>query len=517
MSLRRFARIVLTLSAVAGASAAFATGCADDESLVGGSCAPGYAQCGLRCVDLETDPDHCGSCDHACAPATLCVSGACGDLADGPTGPFGDATADATTDANSSNGEASPGDESTESSGDAAGSDATLAGDTANGDGASGDATVVDASVIDSSLVDASVIDSSLVDASVSDGPAIEASGPNEASEGDDTGPDGGTGADAQEQDAGAIDATEVEAGGCPPGVYDTAQACGDCVTVCAGATPLCSPTDGGFACTALCGSPLMDCGGQCVDPTSDSSNCGGCANVCTSQICQNSQCVGATTGGIVFIGHDFETTAPGTTQARVLSNAVFIPQTNPLRVLSYERYADAVAVSRITTILNGVARQLGRTLNLTETINDADIPNTLSLQNFDVLLVPDQPTAPAGALGALGPGGGGNWGVVLASFAQSGGVVVVLDGGTGVGEMPAFVTGTGLLTITAQAPVAVGTQLQDVARADVEGIGLVSPYAAGANSVSVTTEAAGGDVVYVVVDSNDAGVGPPVVVHKVF
>jgi hypothetical protein len=255
------------------------------------------------------------------------------------------------------------------------------------------------------------------------------------------------------------------------------------------------------------------------VDATSDPSNCGTCNNVCASQICQNSQCLGATSGGIVFIGHDFETTATGTTQAHVLSNAVFIPQTNPLRVLIYERYADAIALTRIAAILQ--ANTLGRTYLPTVTISDADIPNTLSLQKYDVLLVPDQRNAPAGALGMLGPVSGGNWAAPLGSFAQSGGVVVVLDGGTGVAEMPAFVTGTGLLTVTAQVSLATGTNgtlLDKLALGDVVTTGLFLPYAAGANSVSVSAEANGGNVFYVIVTASDAGTGgAPVVIHKVF
>ena len=265
------------------------------------------------------------------------------------------------------------------------------------------------------------------------------------------------------------------------------------------------------------CALPMIACGGQCVDPTSDAVNCGGCDNACSSQICQNSQCVGVTTGGIVFIGHDYENTPPATTQARVLTNAVFISQTNPLRVLAYERYAAANSLMRIRTILNGFATQIGRTLALTETVTDTDIPQNLSLQNFDVLLVPDQSAAPSGALAQLDSVSGGNWAPSISTFALNGGVVVVLSGGTGVGEMPAFVSGTGLLSVTAQSPVSVGSPLADNARWDIEGTNLYAPYAAGASTVSVTTEPASPNVIYVILTLPEAGAGAPVVVHKVF
>jgi hypothetical protein len=254
------------------------------------------------------------------------------------------------------------------------------------------------------------------------------------------------------------------------------------------------APADTGPVCTP----PLVDCGGQCVDTTSDPFNCGACGTFCVSQICQSSMCVGsAAGGGIVFIGHDYSSTPAGTAQARVLSNAVFIPQLSQLRVLSYERYALQGAVNHVKNILTTAAQQEGRSLSITSTTNDADIPSTLTVQSYAVLLVHDQPSAPAGALAALGA----SWAPTLTQFTQQGGVVVVLDGGTGTGQMPQFVTATTLLDV--------------VAPNDAVGIGVVSPYGAGYSSVSVTTEPSGGSVVYVVDLPSDAGVAIPVVVHK--
>lgn len=262
-----------------------------------------------------------------------------------------------------------------------------------------------------------------------------------------------------------------------------------------------------------VCMPPLVDCGGTCVDTTSDPLNCGQCGNVCPSQICQMSQCVGSTAGGVVFIGHDYLTTPGGTAQARVLSNAVFIPQSNPLHVLSYERYANAGAITRIKSILDGAATQIGRTLTIASTTTDSDVPNNLTVANYGVLLVADQSTAPAGALATLGS----SWASTLATFTQAGGIVVVLDGGTGTGEMPQFSSATGLLTVSAQAPIIAGTALDVVAPADAVGTGVVSPYGAGTNSVSIDTEANGGNVVYVVDEPVDGATGLPVVVHKAF
>ena len=261
------------------------------------------------------------------------------------------------------------------------------------------------------------------------------------------------------------------------------------------------------------CMPPLVDCGGVCVDLTSDPNNCGFCFNVCASVICQMSMCVGTTAGGVVYAGHDYLTTNVGSAQARVLSNAVVIPQNSPLNVLSYERYASSNAATRVKLIVLAAAAMVGRTVNVTSTSTDSDIPNKLKFNKFQVLIVHDQTTAASGVLAALGT----SWASTLATFTQAGGIVIVLDGGTGTGEMPAFSTATGLLSVTAHSPLVTGTQVFDVAPGDAVGVGVVSPYGAGRNSVTITTEAAGGNVVYVIEEPSDAGPGLPVVVHKAF
>ncbi|MFW5739348.1 MAG: DUF5060 domain-containing protein, partial [Myxococcota bacterium] len=48
----------------------------------GVTCPPGKTACGLACVDLQTDPEHCGSCSNACAPTQVCSLGTCSDSCD---------------------------------------------------------------------------------------------------------------------------------------------------------------------------------------------------------------------------------------------------------------------------------------------------------------------------------------------------------------------------------------------------------------------------------------------------
>jgi hypothetical protein len=183
------------------------------------------------------------------------------------------------------------------------------------------------------------------------------------------------------------------------------------------------------------------------------------------------------------------------------------------LHVLTYERYADPSAAAHVDAILNAAAAQFGRAFSTTHTSADSDVTDTLTIENYGVLLVPDQVNALGEVdLGALGA----TWEPTLTAFTGSGGIVVVLDGGTGAAQMPAFVTSAGLLSVTGQAPLAAGTSLAVFAPTDAVSLGVVSPYAAGANSVALSTEANGGQVIYVVVPSSDGGAATPVVIRKV-
>ncbi|MBW2263743.1 MAG: hypothetical protein JRG91_17415 [Deltaproteobacteria bacterium] len=57
--------------------------CGTDEFCSLGSCVtecPSYlSECGFACVDLEFNPAHCGACDHMCASWEYCSSGSCLD------------------------------------------------------------------------------------------------------------------------------------------------------------------------------------------------------------------------------------------------------------------------------------------------------------------------------------------------------------------------------------------------------------------------------------------------------
>ncbi|MGA7123030.1 MAG: hypothetical protein WBY94_23205 [Polyangiaceae bacterium] len=485
--------IVALLSTVL-AIGALAVGCGADNSLVGGSCAVGYTQCGLRCVKLASDPENCGACGLACQSGSACNEGVCSSL---------DASADAFPE-------------------DA--SDGSTLGDGWVDDGASGTATNAEAEATEATDDGASNGEGS-VEEGATDGASASEPDASGAGIGDDSAADDGAypvdpteSEDASSSDGGAGEASPNpnDEGGDESSATDAVgpiEAAPDSASD-GGTTSDSTAGDGAPAeASNPCSVPLAYCGGACIDVSGDPLNCGGCGVVCASQLCDNSACVGAASGGIVYIGHDYTTTLPGTAQARVISNAVFVPESNPLRVLSYERYASPGAVTQVGAILRSVARQEGRTLTIVSTANDDQVSDQLTVTNYDVLLVHDQSSAPDGALATLGS----NWGSTLSVYALGGGVIIVLDGGGGLGQMPAFATGTGLLDVSAHASIAVGTPLLVASRVDAIAAGVLSPYGAGQNSVSLTTEANGGNVVYVVELNGDAGSNPPVVVHKAF
>jgi hypothetical protein len=442
-------------------AAVAAPGCGQDSALVGGACATGYVQCGDRC--LVSDEQNCGVCGRECDERSTCVAGTCtfGDGAILRGGDAGDASPDS----------APP---------DATGGDAGEASDDAGGL----DATIDDGS--DAATTD----DGTAADATIDDGSSIDGT------------PDGGTTGDAATTDDGTTDdASAIDAA-------DDASA----IDAADDASAIDAPDD---ADSGQCPSGQQSCGGTCTDLTSDPANCGACDVFCPSQICAQSLCVGSTSGGVVLIGHDYASTSYMEAKSRVLANAVFLGTPrgatgNEVDVLSYEAYSDPGTLTQIQKILSRLT-PAGRTLNVVHTQTDADVAN-ISLSTYSVLLVPDQRNGAGVDWSALGS----SWAPAVTAFAQAGGIVVILDGGTGADQMPALVSAMGLLNVSGDAPLPAKTAVNVWAPGDAVGIGVTNPYAVGTDSVTFATEPSSANVVYVVGLSNDAGQSP-VVVHKVF
>jgi hypothetical protein len=430
--LRRILEIA-ALVASAFLSAALGAACASDNGVVGGSCATGYTQCELVCVDTNTDPDNCGQCGNVC-PGDVCVDGQCQGKGR-EDGSF-DAQADAPRDGHEDGRETEM-----------------------HGDGAI-----------------------------TEDGPHTDGRTTDGMS--DDTGDDTGD--------------------SCTP-PFDTNDSCGTCGFACRD-TDVCVLGDAGaYGCVPLCRSPQTDCNSVCVDTTDDPNNCSRCGKVCPSGFCTSSTCQGTTEGDIVVIGDDYNSTATVPSAAKLLTNAIFLPTSSPVLILSFEHYADPTSVANVGAILKAEAALTGHKFDVQVTNVDSDIPSSLTIANYDVLLVYDQEAAAPGVLGVLGS----NWAGAISSFTSAGGIVVSLDGAAGTTqEMPIFNTNAGLLAVSDHTVVPANTPLDVLAGGDAIGHGVVGPYAAKPNSVFFTTsEANGGNVTYVVVDPTAADA--PVVVHK--
>jgi hypothetical protein len=321
--------------------------------------------------------------------------------------------------------------------------------------------------------------------------------------------PDG----DADETgDGGSGDASDGADSSCTP-PYDQPDKCGDCATQCGGAAPICALVDGNYACVPACTPPLVDCSGVCVDLDTDPENCGSCGNKCPSGICQAGKCVGATAGHVVLMCTSFEQSFQSSPQTALLGNAVFLPTVNPVRILAYGEHSTQLIRNRVNQAIGWAATAKGRTFNITQAPNSAAVASSLDKTSYDVLLVYDQTTAPAGTLGGIGT----SWASTLSTFVVAGGVVVIPSGGGGTGEMGALVTNAGLLTVSAQ-PVITGSVVYNTAPADAVGLNVLSPFVALNRSCTFTTSAAPGpSTVFVVTNGGpDAGSPSPVVIHRI-
>ncbi|HEX4336813.1 MAG TPA: hypothetical protein VH062_12930 [Polyangiaceae bacterium] len=475
--------------------------------VVGGECRHGFDACSGHCIDPLTDALNCGRCDNACADGMACSDGICGG-ADASTGngsggnsETGGATGGRAGASNggASNGGASNGGASTDAGErrDASREGGTLPDASVEGglpDGATGGAP--------GSPSDAGTAGSGGTSGGGSAG--VSASGGNAGNAGN-GGNAGNAGSAGTTTDAGPVCTTP----------YDTSAHCGSCDNACPPDAPLCSNGRDGYFCTPLCNPPLVACGTQCVNLDSDENNCGRCGRRCASGICQGGQCVGATAGHEITFCMDFRTAAgAGTPPEQLLENAVFVGSKANVRILGYTENATPAVTTVVNATLTTAAQNRGRAFTLTASTSSLDVANELNVTKFDVLLVYDQPAAPAGRLAVAGT----SMADAVDAFVHAGGVVVVLAGDTGRGEMAAFVTALGVLPVSGQTLVT-GSLLYDRGPADAIGVNVLSPFRAPNVTCRFATTAMPDDTtVFVVTDSPSSSgtLGAPVVVHRV-
>lgn len=251
-----------------------------------------------------------------------------------------------------------------------------------------------------------------------------------------------------------------------------------------------------------ICPEPLVACHGVCISVDDDARNCGACGRICPSNICVNRECVGATPGDVVLIGHEMKSGWNGSVQAKILTNAVSIPTTDPIRVLSFEFGGDADnAASSRYLISYGIK---DRTTKITlASFSELDSPNLYA--NYDVILMQGD--------GGDAAGLGARWSSTLSTFTKKGGVFVALDDGHA--NIPGFLTASGLLAVDSHVALPDSTHFIVSGASDVVGHQLLSPFASFGASVGFTGAATpSSDVTWVVRTQEDDSV--PTVIHKV-
>ncbi len=352
------------------------------------------------------------------------------------------------------------------------------------------------------------------------DGANVGGDGAAAASQGGETGelPDGGffdSPVDGQNDAEAPVECL-------PP--HDAPSHCGDCDTVCREPTPLCAPSGPDeFECVPRCEPPLVECQGQCVDPASfknDPDNCGKCGNECASDICQDGMCVGAKYGSVSLICMDFGSNMSTSYATTLLGNAIFMPAKNPVRVLAYTRGTSAAAVTRTNNVIGWAGDARGRTAEISVARSPGEVVDQLSVNAFDVLLIHDLDRANPGEPRAVAEGWESS--NVLTSFTKAGGMVVVLNGGDGTGEMHEFINAGRLLdpsgqtSVMGQFPIT-GAPVFNQAPGDVLGANTTDTFAGPSRTCTFDTDAQmSSSVVFVFTDDSEPGEGDPVVIHRI-
>ena len=256
-----------------------------------------------------------------------------------------------------------------------------------------------------------------------------------------------------------------------------------------------------------VCDAPQVACHDTCISVDSDANNCGACGKICPSNICVAGVCQGATPGDVVLIGHDYTNARSGSAQAKVLVNAVSIPTTDPIRILSYEDGASANAVAQAKAL--AAAGLSGREIKFTIAGSASALGSDTLAKSYDIVLIHDAGANDPATTGA-------SWAGSLGNFTMKGGVVIALD--NGLSPMPQLLTSSGLLSVASHTLMADGTHLAVTGAADVVGAQVLSPYAGFGAPISFQgVQAPAADFDWVVRAAGAGGtMGDPVVIHRI-
>jgi hypothetical protein len=217
-----------------------------------------------------------------------------------------------------------------------------------------------------------------------------------------------------------------------------------------------------------VCAEPLTQCGDDCVDTTSDFSNCGGCGVHCPTEICVDSVCVGDPVGHVIVVGMSYADSTPSS--ERLLGNAVFRPLHSSLRILQWKEHGTISAP--VEAIIASEASARSRAYQL-ETVGAGALALALGAGSWDVLVLHDQPLYDAPTLAAIGA----TLAEPLGQFTEAGGTVVALATHAGHGAMCHLLGAAELFSCSGLVPV--NGAVDGAAPNDVVGNGVLTPFAA--------------------------------------
>jgi hypothetical protein len=222
------------------------------------------------------------------------------------------------------------------------------------------------------------------------------------------------------------------------------------------------------------------------LDLQTDPDNCGACGHVCASGICSAGACVGATTGHVVVIGHDYA--MRHASALRVLGNALALGAHRPVVVGFYRGTADSPRAGANLAAVQDATAAIGLAWHRVDL-------DQLAGASVDVIVIDSQV-----GQASVSQQAGAAW-TDAAAFVRGGGSVIALGGEGSSTEQ--VLSSAGLLDATIAAP-ATGSDLTITATTDAVATGVISPYHADATTsayhagrgVVVATDAAGDAVV---------------------
>jgi hypothetical protein len=257
----------------------------------------------------------------------------------------------------------------------------------------------------------------------------------------------------------------------------------------------------GGLVCE-----PLSDCGGVCIDVSSDPLHCGYCGHPCQTGLCSDGQCQGAFAGHAVVLGLDYSNVAVGSSGAKLLGNSAFLHPDEPLRTVVFNAFGNDPAATTATQILDNEANIRGRSVMLSSAAVAEDLAFLATNLQASVIVLPAMPLAsPADLAHAAdilsGP---------LFDFVTQGGVVLGLARDQNCAELLRELHLFGELY---SEPAAPGPLLVS-AWIDAISSGVLSPFVPPSSVLAFSTPDLGSPDLISVVKS--AG-GEPVVLHRVY